>query len=357
MGFCADDFFPILRVIVAARHNNANFLFPRWAQFQNFAVDFHGDGAGIGNNHCLACQQIGAVFFVMGNNIFTQGLNGRVCPQHTLHLPQHFFAFLNGVGVCLLLQNIISGVNQRQRVLVQLQVDNTALIIHGTGSTVLDRLGHIVNVDIIAKYFAGVAVFGGNWSACKANKSCIGQGVMDNTRIAYDCVGFFFALRIFSQNNLFIKAILPAMGFVGHDYNIPALGQRTLAALKLEHRGKDNSVCRAIFQQLFQVFLAFSLHRCLPQERRALAELGEQLIVKVDAVGHNNNGGAVQGFLKQMGIEHHGQRLAAALRVPKYTAFAVRAGGYNRAFNGLAHSEILMISCQNLYRFLRVAGE
>ena len=38
------------------------------------------------------------------------------------------------------------------------------------------------------------------------------------------------------------------MGFVGHDYNIPALGQRTLAALKLEHRGKDNSVCRAIFQ-------------------------------------------------------------------------------------------------------------
>ena len=236
-------------------------------------------------------------------------------------------------------------------------MDNAALIIHGTGSAVLDRLGHVVNVDIIAKYLAGVAVFGGNRSACKANKSCIGQGVVDNTRIAYDCVCFFFAVLIFSQDNLFIKAILPAMGFVGHDYNIPALGQRTLAALKLEHRGKDNAVGLPIFQQCFQVFLAFGLHRGLPQERRTLAELGEQLIVKVDAVSHNNDGGAVQGFLKQMGIEHHGQRLAAALRMPKYATFAVRAGGYNRAFNSLAHSEILMISRQNLYRLLRVAGE
>ena len=58
-----------------------------------------------------------------------------------------------------------------------------------------------------------------------------------------------------------------------------------------------------------------------------------------------------------MCIEHHGQRFAAALRVPKYAALAVRAGGYNRAFNSLAHSKILMISRQNLYRFLRVAGE
>ena len=85
--------------------------------------------------------------------------------------------------------------------------------------------------------------------------------------------------------------------------------------------------------------------------------MGEQLIVKVDAVSHNNNGGAVQGFLKQMGIEHHGKRLAAALRVPKHATFAVCACGYDRAFNSLAHSEILMISRQNLYRLLRIAGE
>ena len=49
-----------------------------------------------------------------------------------------------------------------------------------------------------------------------------------------------------------------------------------------------------------------------------------------------------------MGIEHHGQRFSATLRMPKYTTFAVGKGGVLCGFDCFSNCKILMISSQNL---------
>ena len=49
-----------------------------------------------------------------------------------------------------------------------------------------------------------------------------------------------------------------------------------------------------------------------------------------------------------MGIEDHGQRLAAALRMPEYAALTVGDSGMFGGFHSLFHREILVIARQNL---------
>ena len=102
------------------------------------------------------------------------------------------------------------------------------------------------------------------------------------------------------------------------------------------------------------MLLALGLHRGLPQKFRAAGKLGVELVVQVDAVGHHHDGGAVQRGLQQMGVEHHGQRLAAALGMPEHAALAVGAGGLPGPLHRLAHREILVIPRQYLGRLLAV---
>ena len=130
---------------------------------------------------------------------------------------------------------------------------------------------------------------------------------MNDTGIANDRMCFFFTPFIFFDDNFFIKTILSTVGFIRHYHNISTLGQRLLATLKLEHRGKNDAVRLPSIQQFTQIFLAGRLNRCLAQEGCALGKLRVKLVVKINAVGHHNNGGAIQSFLQQMGIEYHRQ--------------------------------------------------
>ena len=250
MRFCTDDFFPILRVIVATRHNYADFFVPCRAQLQKFSINLHRNRARIRHDHRLARQKISAVLFVMVDNIFAQRLNGRVCPQHTLHLPQHLFAFFNRCSVRLLFQRIVGRINQGQRILVEVEFDNTALVVNRTRCAILHSLCHIVNINIITKNFTRISIFCRNRRSRKAYVGCIRQGIMDDSGISNHCMCFFFTLFIFFDDNFLIKTILSAMGFIGHHHNIPPFGKRLLATLKLEHRGEDDAVCFSAIQQL-----------------------------------------------------------------------------------------------------------
>ena len=102
---------------------------------------------------------------------------------------------------------------------------------------------------------------------------------------------------------------------------------------------------------------AFGLHRCLAQECSALGELGVQLIVEVDSVRHDHDGGAVQCLLQQVSVEYHGQRFAAALCMPEHATFTIALGGDFCFFHGLANSEVLVVSRQYLERFCLLHGE
>ena len=128
---------------------------------------------------------------------------------------------------------------------------------------------------------------------------------MQNPRIADRHAGFFVSVGILRHHYAFVKSILSAMRFVCHNNEITALGKRLFSLFKFEQCSKDNAVCFASGKQGFQVFFAFGLYRCLMQKISTLAELRIQLIVKVNAVGHDDNGRAVQHFLQQMSIKHH----------------------------------------------------
>ena len=174
MGLVADNLPPLLWVIVALGHDHAHLFCPVRAQLEDSLVDLHSDGAGVGHDHGLAREQIGSVVLVVVQDVIHQGGDGLVIPQDGLHLAQFLFALFDHIGIGVLGHQVILGVNEPQGVLVQLQVDDSALIVNRAGSTILHRLGHVVDVDIVAEHLSGAAVLGGNRSAGKADVCSVG---------------------------------------------------------------------------------------------------------------------------------------------------------------------------------------
>ena len=149
----------------------------------------------------------------------------------------------------MLLKNIICGINQRQGVLVKFQVDNATLIINRTGCAVLYSLGHIIDINIVAKNLTGIAVLCGDGRTGKADKGCIRKGIVDNPSVADHSMCFFLAILIFGHYDFLIESILPAMRFIGHHNDISPLGQWLLATFKLEHGCKDDPIGIAPIQK------------------------------------------------------------------------------------------------------------
>ena len=344
----ADDPPPILRVGVALGHHHAHLLRPVRAQLQNPLINLHGDGAGIGHNHGLAGEQVGAVILVVVENIADQRIDGLIRAEDGLHLPQLFLALFNDGGVGILRHDVILGVNEPQGVLVQLEVDDTAFIVDRAGGAVLHRLGHVVDIDVVAEDLPGAAILGGNGRAGKADVCSSRQAVADDPRRADYGLDLQLALVVLPGDHLFREAVLSPVGFVCHDHNIPAGGERLGALFEFLHGGEDNAVGLAVGQKLYEVLAALRLLGRLPQEVLAAAELAIELIVQVVPVCDDHDGGALQRLLQIVGIEHHGQGLAAALGVPEDAALAVGDGGVTGGFDGLFHGEILVIARQNL---------
>ena len=64
-AFVADDLAPFLRVFVALGHHHGDLFGPIGAKLQNPLVNLHRNGAGIGHDHRLARQEIGAEIFIV----------------------------------------------------------------------------------------------------------------------------------------------------------------------------------------------------------------------------------------------------------------------------------------------------
>ena len=243
---------------------------------------------------------------------------------------------------------VILCVNEPQGVFVQLQVDNPALIVDRAGGSVLYRLGHIVDVDIVAKYLTGAAVLGRDGGAGKTDVCSVGQAVPDDAGCADGSLDLQFALFILFSDHLFRQAVLAPVGLVCHDHDIPALRQRLIGFLKLLHGGKDDAIGLTARQQLLQVLSALGLLGRLAQEVLATGELAVELVVQIVAVGDDHNGGALQCRLQVMGIKHHRQGLTAALGMPEHAALAVGDGGVLGGFDSLLYCKILVVACQDL---------
>ena len=143
-------------------------------------------------------------------------------------------------------------------------------------------MGHIVDIDVLAEYLLRVTVFVRNRRAGKADERSIGQRIPHETRVAFLCAqGLYVECRI---------AVLGAVRLVGHDDDVATVGKETLIFLELLNGCEEDTSSLTVTEQVCEFGFGVRLLRHLTQEVRATAELTEQLVVEVVAVGDYHDG-------------------------------------------------------------------
>ena len=252
---------------------------------------------------------------------------------------------------------VILIVNKMQRLFIQLKMNYSALIVNRSGRTVLNRLRHIINIDIITEHFTGAAIFRRDWCTGETYVCSVRKAVPDNTGSANDGLRFHLAVFLLPNHNFLCQSVLAAVRLICHDDNIPALGKRLVAFLKLLHSRKNDAVCLSVCKQFFQMGAALGMLWSLAQEILATGELTVKLIIQVIPICNDHNSWAFQRFLQIVGIEHHRQRFPTTLRVPKHAAFSICDSGMLGGFDCFLYSEILMVGGKHLECLLAVHVE
>ena len=137
------------------------------------------------------------------------------------------------------------------------------------------------------------------------------------------------------------------MRLVGHHDDVAAVRQGCVALLKLLYGGEDDASALAVAQYLAQLLPARSLYRLLTQKIHAAAELSEELVVKVLAVGNNHYRNLWQTLHQLVSIEHHRETFARPLRVPEHADLSVALNSSLGSCHRLANSEVLMVGSKN----------
>ena len=216
-------------------------------------------------------------------NILDERIDGLRCTEHFLHLTQIAFGLLD---LCIRSTDGIEVGKLRvelfEDVLVQFELHCAALVIDGERSMVSHRLGHIVDIDVLAEYLLRVTVFVRNRCAGKADERGIGERISHETCVAFLCAqGLYVECRI---------SILGAVRLVGHNDDVATVGKETLIFLELLNGREEDTSSLTVTEQVCEFGFGGSLLRHLTQEIRATAELTEQLVVEVVAVGDHHNG-------------------------------------------------------------------
>ena len=152
-------------------------------------------------------------------------------------------------------------------------------------------------------------------------------------------------------------AVLRAVCLVGHHDDVAAGGECRVAFFKLLNGGEDDSPTLSVTEQIAQVFTALGVLWFLTKEVLAAAELTEELVVEVLAVGYHHDGYFGQSLHQLVGVEHHGEALARTLRVPEHTDFSVSFHCGTGALQGFAHGVVLVVGGKNLGVFALVLVE
>ena len=96
----------------------------------------------------------------MIQNIINKRFNSLGISKDRLHLAEHLFALLEHFIISLprSRHKVILFIDQANRLLIQFQLQNTALIINRACSPILDSLCHVINIDIVTKDRSGIAI-------------------------------------------------------------------------------------------------------------------------------------------------------------------------------------------------------
>ena len=187
----------------------------------------------------------------MVKNVIYQGIDRLVGTEDCFHLTEFLFALFDDIRIGVISHNVILIIDQMEGVLVEFQVNHTALVVDGSGCTVFNCLCHIIYVDVITEDFACAAVFCGDRRSGESNICCIRKRVSYDAGSAYNGFRLDFAIVLLLDHNLLIETILPAMRFICHHDNVPAFRKSFVAFLKFLHGREDYAVCLSVCKKLF----------------------------------------------------------------------------------------------------------
>ena len=179
---------------------------------------------------------------IVVQNVVDKGINGVVIAQNGFHLPQLPLAAFNHVRVGVGGHELVFVINPLQGFLIQIQFDHPAFIVNRAGGSVLNRLSHVVDVNVVPEHFTGASVFGGDGSSRKADIGGVRQAVADHARRADNSFGNFLSFFICGDSDLFRQSVLPPVGLIRHDDDVSAFGKSLMGFLKLLHGGEENPV-------------------------------------------------------------------------------------------------------------------
>ena len=134
------------------------------------------------------------------------------------------------------------------------------------------------------------------------------------------------------------------MGFVGDDHDIPAVGEgRHALAFLLGHElldGRKHDTAAADLEEVSQLVAAIRLLGLLADDLKAAVELAEELVVEIIAVGQDDDGRVLHGWVlgDSSGVEEHREALARTLGVPDDPRLTI--AGLGAGSNGFLHSLI-----------------
>ena len=110
---------------------------------------------------------------------------------------------------------VVFGIYPLQRLLVEFQIYYSAFVENRARCTVLHRLRHVVNIDIVSEHLPRGAVFHGNRRTCKPYERGIRKSISDHTRSSDPYASGFCIHPLF-------EPVLAAVRLIGHhDYVAP----------------------------------------------------------------------------------------------------------------------------------------
>ena len=288
---------PFLRILVRHGHHHADLVLPFGAQLHDPVVDLHRDRPAVRHDQGLAGQDVGAVVLVMVHDVAAQCVDGLGSVEDGVEAAEVMLGLLHARLVSLVRELLVDRVDTAQRVLVKMERDHTAFVVDRLGGFVLDGLGHVVHVDVVAEDLAGVAVIRGDRRSGETDIGRVRQ------RLAHDTgrADRHMTVRI----DPFGQAVLAAVSLVHHHHNVAPVAQRLVAVRELLHGREDDAVRLTTLKQFLKIPAALGLDRLLAQEPGAAAELSEKLVVEIVAVGDDHDGRAFNITLQQMREEHH----------------------------------------------------
>ena len=181
------------------------------------SVNLHSSFFVVSHNHRLTCQFILAVLLVVLHDILTKTVYRIRMTQYLLQSAILLTGFVYLLfGSTLICQAVKFFVQFPQGLFIQVQLDDTTLIIHFLRSSVCHCLRHVIDVDIVSEHLLRIAVALGDGCTRKPDKRGIGQCFTHQQRKA-----FFHLLGLRVP---MLVAILRTVSLIGYHDDVLSIG-------------------------------------------------------------------------------------------------------------------------------------